>query len=397
MIVALILWLTFTISKAPDLFIYQVQAPEAKAAETESETPEDGGADGEEQKPQDDKKKLSPLMALLKELDKRMEDLATAVSAYGVTGYATGQAFGDSEGGSASGTLIALWGDSVLEPELPLLFGRQLYHEEIELGAKVAVIDERLAINLYRVGDPTGRDLVIGSERFKVVGVTRHQRHAGEADEAMARVPLKALDEAGLRAQVLSVQMRPIQGAGAYAAVSQGMKQWAPQGSFHSLMKEKYRAILPLRVLLCVFGLMAAGLTLRLSKEASLALIRGGKERLSSRYIQRLLPEFLGRGILIVLMYAANLALIYVALSQLIAPVYVFPEWVPKVLVEPKDILSTFWELRTAGSGLIALSTPTLIRLRFLHRLMLAACLIFGILILKPWHQLLHRLFPEEK
>lgn len=392
---AAVLWLLIGIAQAPDLFLYQVQAPEGKAERGEGDPRQDGESDTEEKK-EADKKKLSPLMALLKELDQRMEDLAGAVSAYGVTGYAAGQGFGDGKGASASGGLVAVWGRSVMEPELPLLSGRQLYHEEIEAGARVAVIDERLAISLYRVGDPTGRDLVIGNEPFLVVGVTRHRRHAGEADEALARVPLKALDSAGVRTQVLSVQMRPVPGAGAYAAVSQGLKQWNALGSFHSLMKEKARAALPLRLLLCAAGLMLAALTLRLSRRAALALWRGGKEKLRSRYVHRLLPEFFARGLLILSMYALNLALIYLVLSQLIAPVYIFPEWVPTVLVEPKDILRTFWGLRAGQSALVALRTPVLIRLQFLHRLMTAACLALGALMLKPWYRLSRRLFPQE-
>ena len=88
------------------------------------------------------------------------------------------------------------------------------------------------------------------------------------------------------------------------------------------------------------------------------------------------------------LLYALNLAAIFFLLQELIAPVYIFPEWVPAILVEPKEIEKTFWTLRAQQTGLVALRTPQVLRLHFLHRVMTAACALAAVLLLKPYHKL---------
>ena len=58
-----------------------------------------------------------------------MDDLSSAVGAWGVTAYAPATAFGDGAGGSAAGLLKACGAASV--PARVLSSGRQLYIEEI--------------------------------------------------------------------------------------------------------------------------------------------------------------------------------------------------------------------------------------------------------------------------
>lgn len=385
LLAACILALVLSISSAPDLFVYNLLSPKAEAPQ-EQAPPAEGEEDGEEKAPKE--LPLSALGSLLKRLDSVLEELSTAVKAYGVVALTPKYAFTDGEQGSGSGGLEGIWGPAGLAPRKTLSSGRHLYPEEIESGARVAVIDEGLALAVYRVGDPLGRKLVIGGQPFEIVGVTRYSRHPGDLEESWAQVPLKALDQLHVQTLMLSVQMKPIAGAGAYAALSQAMTQWQDGGSFDSLPKERYRALLPLRYLLCAVALMAVGITMKLARRYTLRLWHGGRRRLQSSYAERLLPEFIGRGLLIALMYAFNLFLIFLILQEMIAPVYVFPEWVPTVLVEPKEIQKTFWTLRAQQTSLLALRTPELLRLQFLLRLMGVACLSFGILLLKPWHTL---------
>lgn len=382
LLAACIAALVLSVQGAPELFVYNVLSPVAEQPQEEAPP-----AEGQEAPPPREEK-LTALGSLLKSLDRSLEDMSTAVKAYGVTALTPGFSFTDGGQGGASGGLEGVHGPAGLAPLKPLRFGRQLYPEEISSGARVAVIDERLALAIYRVGDPLGRKLVIGGQPFEVVGVTRYSRHPGDMEEAWARVPLKALDKLHVQTKLLSVQMKPIAGAGAFAGLSQAMQQWQAGGSFSSLPKERYRALLPLRYLLCAIALMAVSITLMLAKRFTLRLWNGGKRRLESGYIGRLLPEFIGRGLLIVLMYAFNLFLIYLILQEMIAPVYTFPEWVPTILVEPKEISKTFWTLRGQQNSLVALRTPELLRLQFLLKLMTVACLSFGILLLKPWNKL---------
>ena len=95
-------------------------------------------------------------------------------------------------------------------------------------------------------------------------------------------------------------------------------------------------------------------------------------------------------------MYAINAAAIVLILQAAIAPVYIFPEWVPGILVDPKDISDTFWLLRGHETGLLSLRTPELLRLKYLHRLMTAVCCGLFFLLLRPYYLWKRKLFDEK-
>ncbi|NLD34606.1 MAG: ABC transporter permease [Clostridiales bacterium] len=372
------------------VYEYSILSPKVEAKDTQIEQPKEGtGAEepAQQQEEQAKEPKLTPLGELLKSLTGKMEEMSTAVGAWGLTAYTPGTAFTDGAGGSAAGLLRGV-GGGVLYPAPVLTAGRHIYIEEIEAGAHVAVLDEKLALDLYRIGDPVGRKLMIGEHAFTIVGITRRHRGVGDQDATWAQVPLKALDKANIQTTMLTVAMQPLPGAGAYAALSQGISQWRPGGTFDSLPKEIYRARLPLRLLLCVGGLLLVALTLKLTGRYARRLVEGSRLRLQTRYANRMLPEFIGKGLLIALLYALNLAAIFFLLQELIAPVYVFPEWVPAILVEPKEIEKTFWTLRAQQTGLVALRTPRVLRLHFLHRVMAAACALAAAALMKPYHRL---------
>lgn len=369
---------------------YAFLAPRMEPPQERQPSAAQEGEGGQEETREEEKP--SALRLLIKGLREKMEELGAAQSGYGLTAIAPETGFADGGQGQAEASLQGLWGDQSLERQDVLISGRHLYYEELELGTPSAVIDERLAVDLFRVGDPLGRTMLIEGHPFTVVGIVRHHRTVGERALSSARVPLMAMDSLGLQAQVLVAGVQPRAGSGAYAALSQGLAQWQPGGSFHSLPKEGYRAMLPLRLLLCFMGLLAVSLLLRLAKIISLRLYWGGRRRLASRYAVRMLPEFAGRFLLIALMYAGILGLLYLVLQALIAPVYVFPEWVPVVLVEPREISRTFWLLREQQTALVSISTPQVLRLQYLHRLMTLCCALAAALLLKPVEALRRRL-----
>ncbi len=384
LIAAGMLSLSMSIWQGPPMFQYLMSPPAQKEPEQQETQPgqQEEGDQQEDEAPKEPQ--LTALEQLLKQLRERMGELSTAVERFGVTAYASGVSLTTSLGGAATAGLQGLWGDASLTQQYVLSSGRQLYHEELAQGAPFAVIDERLAIELFRVGDPVGRVFSLGAGTFQVVGVVRHSRHVGEKDPMLLQVPMLALDKQGFQPQVLSVNMLTKAGSGAYAALSKDMEQWQPGGSFHSLPKEQYRAMLPLRWLLCGLGLMIAAIALRGAKAFTLAQWRLMQDKLSSRYAVGLLPEMAGRGLMTVALYSGILLGIFLVLQEAIAPVYVFPEWVPTVLVEPKDIAKAFWGVREQESALISLASPALIRLRFLHRLMTALAATAGLLLIGP-------------
>ena len=82
------------------------------------------------------------------------------------------------------------------------------------------------------------------------------------------------------------------------------------------------------------------------------------------------------------------IALVYQLLNFTIYPVYIFPEWVPSVLVEWSDINTAFWNNRQDVSKLVEYRIPALIQLRFYHRALTLLCASIIALLLKPYHNL---------
>lgn len=290
-------------------------------------------------------------------------------------------------GGNAVGELTALVGDlHALEPKV-LVFGRQLYQEEADEGRAVAVVDEGLAIALFRQGNPVDLTFELLGQEFKVVGVVRHTRSLGDRAEYGLSVPLKAFRDQPAW-EMLAAHLSPVGGSGTRLALAGALSRWQPGGQAIDLVKEKYRTLLPLRFLLCAAALWLLRVGLSAAVRVSSRLIADSRERLKSGYALRLMPRFILAGLAIALMFAAGIGLIFYVLSAFIAPVYIFPEWVPTILVEPREIAATFWDNRTAVTGLVSLRTRELLMLQTLRSILTALAIASGAMLVTPLHYL---------
>ena len=242
----------------------------------------------------------------------------------------------------AKAELTAIYGQLHTLPASVLLNGRQLYQDEVNEGKQVAVIDEALAIALFRQGNPVNMTFTLQNQTFTVVGVVKHTRAMGERAEYGLMVPLKAFTSQ-LEWELFLAQLRLTGGSGTRNGTATNLSNWQAGGQAIDLVKEKYRATLPVRVLLCVLGFILALLFVRFASRVSARLIENSRARLTDEYAIRLLPRFIGVGLLILLMFAIGVGAMVFAFSKLLEPVYVFPEWVPAILVEPREIAATFW------------------------------------------------------
>lgn len=290
-------------------------------------------------------------------------------------------------GGNALGELTALAGDlHALEPKV-LLFGRHLYQEEVDNGRAVAVVDEGLAIALFRQGNPVDLTFELLGQEFKVVGVVRHTRSVGDRAEYGLIVPLKAFKDQPAW-EMLAAHFIPKGGSNARLALAGALSRWQPDGQVIDLVKEKYRTLLPLRFLICAFALWILRIGFSKTAQVSSGLITDSRERLKSDYALRLMPRFLLAGLTIALLFAAGVGLLFYVLSEFIAPVYIFPEWVPTILVEPRDIGATFWNNRAAVAGLVSLRTRELLILQALRSILTALAIAAGAMLITPLHYL---------
>lgn len=363
----------------PDMAQYAFSPPEPVKADGAAES--DEGAEGE--KPKEKKEERSPWDKLLLRVETMLADEAGLQNGRLVRAYKEGESL-QAGGASATARVIGVWGDLHLMEEELLLAGRRLYPEEAETGAAVAVVDESLAVELFRTGAPIDREMSIGGKSYRVVGVIRHHRRAGDRYANRVTVPLRALDRSGLKMDAAEISFRTLPGAGAFSRVGDLARRMMEGGTVYSLKKEKARALLPARYLLCSLGVMALSLTLPVLKAASKAAVRRGKGELKDNYFYRLMPRWAARALLMALLWAAWGAGAYAVLAGAVRPVYVFPEWVPSVPVEWRDIAKSFWENRETVTGLVRLYTPEVHQLSFLLRMETLCCaLLFGLLI-KP-------------
>ena len=134
--------------------------------------------------------------------------------------------------------------------------------------------------------------------------------------------------------------------------------------------------------------MLLLGQTLRLSFKLAKYRYAKYQTALKSSYATQLLPTTLLTILAGLLLLAIQLAFAYLLFSQIIAPVYVFPEWVPSILVEWKEIAATFWNNITANASPISLRTPETLALTFYRSALTVSCLVFGVLLLMPWRKL---------
>ena len=127
--------------------------------------------------------------------------------------------------------------------------------------------------------------------------------------------------------------------------------------------------------------------------EAQLAIVVGAARAAGPvphlQRIQRLLHRYLGVGLVIFLMYLTGVGLLVFSFTQLLAPVYVFPEWVPAILVEPKEIAATFWNNQSAANSLLSLRSRELLFLNALRGYILILTALAGALLITPLGKLL--------
>lgn len=382
----------------PSLLQYAFLPPDEIRSRKEKPE-EENKEDDEEQEPEEGQKQAeeeTPLSAFLKSWETFLEDQGDAVSSAALTAHYPSADLSLKKGGNAQAELTAVYGELHALKEDLLLNGRHLYQEEVDRGAAVAVIDEALAIALFRQGSPVNLEFTLNNQTFRVVGVIKRPRNVGDRAEQCLYVPLKAFKNQP-DWELLIAQLRTTGGTGTRNGVSAALAQWRPGGESIDLIKEKYRATLPVRVLLCVLGFLLALFGVRLASRASSALIQNCKERLKEKYAIRLLPRFIGVGLLIAIMFGLGVGAMIYAFARLLDPVYVFPEWVPVILVEPREIARTFWNNQTANNGLLSLRSRELNYLRNMGGFITALTLLLTWALILPLNKLFSLVKKEDE
>lgn len=317
----------------------------------------------------------------LDKLTETAEEWRNIISAYTLTGIAEGTAFSAKDGASTQGRLWAVSpGDNDLYHRT-LLFGRNFYPEELSKGRRICLIDDEVAIALFRAGDAVGRKVLIAGQEYEVMGVLRHQKRVGDHEDHGVYIPLLSAADDRIPLSYYMVSAKPIKGSGARETFKASMAAYAPSGSMWDLNRESVGATLPVRVFLFIAGLTGVVLLVKFLNQRVMRFIEDYKARLLRQYAVRLLPRLIGFILLFAVGYGIASGAFALLVAYIVEPVYIFPEWIPDVLVEWKDIHSAFWKVWQQGAQTMELRSPEVMRVRFFATLLqwmcaLCACLL---------------------
>ena len=261
-----------------------------------------------------------------------------------------------------------------------LLNGRLLYPDECIYGERVALVDEQLAVALFQYAEPLGEEIEVAGQRYRIVGVIKAGKRVGDQMDYSLYVPLRSLEETNVSLTALVYEARPVQSAGGWSAF-QTAAQKLGDGTTISLIKERMNAAMPMRMLFTLLGMALALWGVRWMNRRSARFAAAYHDRLQTQYAARLVGFAAGRLLLLALGYVACAAALAWLFTRLVEPVYTFPEWVPAVLVEPKDIQTAFWNVWQTSATVVEYRTPELLRLRFLREVMAWSCGACALLI----------------
>ncbi len=326
----------------------------------------------------------SALTGVIEQWDARKSELGAGAKA-GLAATAYDRAIDSSAGNADSVTLTCVssgWFDA--RPKY-LISGRLFSETEHKDGARVIVLDEDLAFQLFPTTEPTGGKARIGDTWYEVVGVVRHSRQPGDADEYGAYIPIVTAAKARMQMSYLEIDCA-LDVPGASRAVESVGTDVLGAGSFYDIDKEVMRATMIVRVLIVIFALYILAWLLRAWNARTRALIAGWREEVLHRYFKRMLPSVLFLSFLQFLGYAALVLAAYGVLHLTIRPMYVFTEWIPEVIVEWSKISARARALMAAAAAPVQYQTRECATVGFYGALVRwgAVCVLAG-LVARGW------------
>jgi len=308
----------------------------------------------------------APVTALMKSLQKTAEGWTESIEKWTAGGWLLGRTVSEEKGESSS-VNVTLCGEKYFEicPQL-IETGRLLYSSELKYSANVCVLDEPAALALFHTAEAVDREVTLEGMTFRVVGVTRHTDRVGEDGKPNVWIALADVLEKEISIDALFVEAVPIENAGAGTGFTESMKSWKSGGTVIDLNKEKTGATLWLRMLIFLMGVVIVLWVISELNRATIATIRYFQMRLRDVYANRIAIPVFFRGLLLVLGYAGCAAAMAGLMNLVLAPIYVFPEWIPAVVVEWDEVSTTFWNVWHGWAARQEWRTPELLRLRWL-------------------------------
>ena len=257
------------------------------------------------------------------------------------------------EGKSVETTLYAVGAGYFDVIHEQLLQGRLISETDVRRADRVIVLTDAAALALFPGEDPEGRSVTLGGAQYEVAGVIRGGRRIGETDEHVAYIPITAAGEAKLSMQTVELLAKGVDEIGSSILMRDTLRAWRPGGSFYTVSKLKLGAAMPLRWLALIVGGMFLLALLKRLNALTWGRVCHFAQELRLRYAIRLLPAMIANGALCLLGYAALAGATFLLARFSIAPLLVFTEWVPEVIVELSSLTSRFWALNASNAAAV--------------------------------------------
>ena len=297
------------------------------------------------------------IAALYETAQEKLASMADSLTAYAVAARRQSVSISSGEGKAAQVTLYAVGEGYFDVMHETLRSGRFVSGADVSRVENVIVIEEKNALALYPGVEPVGQRLTLEGREYEVAGVIAGGRRLGEADEAVAYIPITAAGEHALPMQTVICSARCVDTGGTAILMEDTLSAWQPNGSFYHLAKMRLGAVMPLRWALLIAGVCALLTALQHINALAMGRISLYHERLKTRYARDMAPGIAGSVLGLALLYGLWLALVSALAVFSIEPLYVFTEWVPEVVVELSSLENRFWALNNAHAAAIRCMT----------------------------------------
>ena len=241
--------------------------------------------------------------------------------------------------------------------------GRLLTKGDVEGKNQVILLDEQTAFQLFGEEEAVGQQVRIGTSVFETVGVIRHGRRIGEEDAFAAWIPLGADGAPGCDVMVFSAG-----GSGLntmHTTFEKTARDLFGDGQTFHLRKEQSRGTILLRMMILIIGLRLTAVWFRFAKKKSGGWLRQIREKHAVSYPKQMIFYTVGRVSGITLLFAAGIGFGALLVGMMGSVMLEFPEWIPRVLVDPDAIRETFWSLTVSSAKPIQWQTPEMAEIRF--------------------------------
>lgn len=208
--------------------------------------------------------------------------------------------------------------------------GRSITKRDVTQKTACIVLSESTARRLFPSGDALGQTVLVQGSPLDVVGLIRDGDPWGEADDAVALIPI-SLD---VSMDTLCVSVPATADAASAAIWEKSLTDALPDGTFHNLRQMRWIAWMPFYVTLLFLLVWGASRSARTARNCAAHLWQKNRQALQTHYFGQVWMPVAARCVLIALMAAAFLAAAWGILLLCLQPLSAFPEYVPDNLVE---------------------------------------------------------------